>query len=74
MASVIFIFQYNQLINLLDRIAEHPYAYKFHDVIFKFRTELAAQTSRLEIPEVCIVYKHCNLFCLNLPLMETNPL
>ncbi|KAK2153125.1 hypothetical protein LSH36_306g03085 [Paralvinella palmiformis] len=44
--------QYNQLINLLDRIAEHPYAYKFHDVIFKFRTELAAQTSRLEIPEL----------------------
>ena len=51
---ILYNFQYNQLISLLERIAEHPYAYKYHDEIFKFRTELAAQTSRLEIPEVCL--------------------
>jgi hypothetical protein len=46
------IFQYEQFLNVMSRLAEHPLSNKIKDFIMKFRYQLVNQAALAEIPKV----------------------
>lgn len=44
--------EYNNFVNAMDRLANHPYSYRIKEYINKYRKPLMSQTTTYDIPQL----------------------